>query len=134
MEKRDDNFAVKMATVLHVYREVDLINNGFIIPKLKDTVTLSFDDKPGIQVISMTSYEPTPVTGKHSSVTRDYEYRRFGTLPLSAGIYYIKALGTKIVNRTHNSDNFIKFLKKLNSLYPDRKRIMRIPDNLMVHI
>jgi hypothetical protein len=85
VEKRDNNFEEKMATVLHVYREVDMINNGVIIPELKDTVTLSFDEKPGIQAISLTSKELPPVPGKHPSVTRDYEYKRLGTLSLLAG-------------------------------------------------
>ncbi|EQD76248.1 hypothetical protein B1B_01814, partial [mine drainage metagenome] len=54
VEKRDPDFEEKMTTVLHVYKEVDMINNGVIIPELKDTVTISFDEKPGMQAISMT--------------------------------------------------------------------------------
>ena len=86
MEKRDPDFEEKMATVLRVYREVDMINNGVIILELKDTITISFDEKPGIQATSMTSEELPPVPGKHPSVTRDYEYKRLGTLSLLAGI------------------------------------------------
>ena len=133
VEKRDPEFEEKMATVLHVYREVDMINNGVIIPELKDTITISFDEKPGMQAISMTSEELPPVPGKHPSVTRDYEYKRPGTLSLLAGIDLHNGTVTEIVSRTHNSDDFISFLKKLDSSYPGEKRIRLILDNLRVH-
>ena len=133
VEKRDPEFEVKMAIVLHVYREVDMINNGVIIPDLKNTITVSFDEKPGMQAISMTSEELPPVPGKHPSVTRDYEYKRRGTLSLLAGIDLHNGTVTEIVSRTHNSDDFISFLKKLDSSYPREKRIRLILDNLRVH-
>ncbi len=119
VEKRDPDFEGKMATVLHVYKEVDMINNGFIIPELKDTITISFDEKPGMQAISMTSEELPPVPGKHPSATRDYEYKRLGTLSLLAGIDLHSGIVTETVSRTHNSNDFIAFLKKLDSSYPN---------------
>ncbi len=133
VEKRDPDFEEKMAIVLHVYREVEMINNGFIIPDLKDTITVSFDEKPGMQAISQISEELPPVPGKHPSVTRDYEYRRLGTLSLLAGIDLHNGTVTETVSRTHNSDDFISFLKKLDSSYPGEKRIRLILDNLRVH-
>ena len=133
VEKRDPDFEEKMATVLHVYREVDMINNDVIIPELKDTITISFDEKPGMQAISMTSEELPPVPGKHPSVTRDYEYKRLGTLSLLAGIDLHNGIVTETVSRTHNSNDFIAFLKKLDSSYPREKRIRLILDNLRVH-
>ena len=133
VEKRDEDFDRKMAVVLHVYKEVDMINNGVIIPELKDTITISFDEKPGIQAISLTSEELPPVPGKHPSVTRDYEYKRLGTLSLLAGIDLHTGSVTETVSRTHNSDDFILFLKKLDSSYPEEKKIRLILDNLKVH-
>ena len=133
VEKRDEDFDRKMAVVLHVYKEVDMINNGVIIPDLKDTITISFDEKPGIQAISLTSEELPPVPGKHPSVTRDYEYKRLGTLSLLAGIDLHTGSVTETVSRTHNSDDFILFLKKLDSSYPEEKKIRLILDNLKVH-
>ena len=44
-----------MATMLHVYREVDTGNKGIIVPELRDTITLSLDDS--ILAISITSKE-----------------------------------------------------------------------------
>jgi transposase len=133
VEKRDPDFEEKMAVVLHVYKEVDMINNGVIIPELKDTITISFDEKPGMQAISQTSGELPPVPGKHPSATRDYEYRRLGTLSLLAGIDLHNGVVTETVSRTHNSDDFISFLKKLDSSYPQDKKIRLILDNLKVH-
>jgi len=75
----------------------------------------------------------SPVPGKHPSVTRDYEYRRLGTLSLLAGIDLHTGIVTEIVSRTHNSDDFIAFLKKLDSLYTKNKKIRIILDNLKVH-
>ena len=100
---------------------------------IKDTVTLSFDEKPGVQAISMTSKELPPVPGKHPSVTRDYEYRRLGTLSLLAGIDMHTGIVTEIVSRTHNSDDFIEFLRKLDISYPKRMKIRVILENLKVH-
>ena len=94
---------------------------------------MSYDEKPGMQAISQTSEELPPVPGKHPSVTRDYEYRRLGTLSLLAGIDLHNGTVTEIVSRTHNSDDFISFLKKLDSSYPREKRIRLILDNLRVH-
>ncbi|QRF75138.1 hypothetical protein Thermo_00631 [Thermoplasmatales archaeon] len=122
-----------MATVLHVYKEVDIINNGFITPELKDTITISFDEKPGMQPISLTSEELHLVPGKYPSATRDYEYKRLGTLSLLAGIDLHSGIVTETVSRTHNSNDFIAFLKKLDSSYPKDKRIRVILDNLSVH-
>ncbi len=133
VEKRDPDFEEKMANVLHVYREVDMINNDVIIPELKDTITISFDEKPGMQVVSMTSEELPPVPGKHPPVTRDYEYKRLGTLSLLAGIDLHNGVVTETVSRTHNSNDFIAFLKKLDSSYPGGKKIRLILDNLRVH-
>jgi len=38
-----------------------MINTGVIIANLKDTITISFDEKPGMQAISQTSKELRPV-------------------------------------------------------------------------
>ena len=133
VERRDPDFEEKMATVLHVYREVDMINSDVIMPELKDTITISLDEKPGIQAISMTSEELPSVPGKHPSVTRDYEYKRLGTLSLLAGIDLHNGVVTETVSRTHNSNDFIAFLKKLDSSYPGGKKIRLILDNLSVH-
>ena len=114
------------------FRTHDL-SSSVIILELKDTITISFDEKPGMQAISLKSEELPPVPGKYPSVTRDYEYKRLGTLSLLAGIDLHNGIVTETVSRTHNSSDFISFLKKLDSSYPVEKKIRLILDNLRVH-
>jgi hypothetical protein len=47
-----------------------MINDGVIIPKLKGTITVSFDTNPGMQVIKQKSEELVQALGKHSTVTK----------------------------------------------------------------
>jgi hypothetical protein len=110
-----------------------MINNGVIITELKDTITISFDERPGMQTISQTSKDFPPVPEKYPSVMRDYEYKRLGTLSILAGIGLHNGVVTETVSRTHNSDDFISFLKKLDSSYPGGKKTRLILDNLRVH-
>lgn len=133
VENRDGDFENKMSTILHVYKEVELTNSENPPESMKDTITISFDEKPGIQAISLKSEELPPVPGKHPSITRDYEYVRRGTISLLAGIDLHTGTVTEITSRTHNSDDFIAFLKKLDIAYPKGKILRIILDNLRVH-
>ena len=54
-----------------------------------DMVIVSYDEKPGIQAIGNKYPDLMPVEGKHPTVSRDYEYIRYGTLSLLAGIIYL---------------------------------------------
>ena len=47
---------------------------------------ISYDEKPGIQAIGNVYPDLMPVEGHYSTIARDYEYRRHGTLSLLAGI------------------------------------------------
>ena len=49
------------------------------------TVTLSYDEKPGIQALKNIAQD-LPSTEEHGTVGRDYEYKRLGTVSLLAGI------------------------------------------------
>lgn len=61
--------------------------NGEIIVSddYKLTITVSYDEKPGIQAVSNTSDDLRP-TENNGEVYRDYEYKRLGTISLLAGI------------------------------------------------
>src|SRR5215467_9964679 len=69
VEKRDPDFAIKMASVLHVYKEVEIINayrqgeGG----RLLEMVTISYDEKPGIPALAVTSLDRPPVVSTHPS-------------------------------------------------------------------
>jgi len=84
LEKRDPEFENKMATILHVYKEVSMINDGKI--KREKRVTISYDEKPGIQAIKNIAVQLQPIPGKYKTLMRDYEYKRLGTLSLLASI------------------------------------------------
>lgn len=89
VEKRDPEFESKMEQVLYVYKEVEITNqnidNGDI--SQLDKITVSFDEKPGIQAIGNKGKELLPLpNGRNGCIYRDYEYVRHGTLSLLAGI------------------------------------------------
>ena len=87
VERRDSAFEAKMANVLHVYKEVEIVNEyrrgeaGQL-----GMVTISYDEKPGIQALAVTTPDRPPVAGQYSSHLRDYEYERMGTVSLLAGL------------------------------------------------
>ncbi len=93
---------------------------------------LSYDEKPGIQTIATTS-EDLPPDEDHSTISRDYEYERLGTLSLLAGIDLQTGEAIPLVSETHNSKDYIEFLKILDNKYPKGDKIRLVLDNLRVH-
>src|ERR1700689_3079620 len=88
VEKRDPDFEIKMASVLHVYKEVDIVNEyrrGETDRQLGMGPT-SYGEKPGIQDLATTTPDRPPVVGTHPSHLRDDEYVRLGTVSLLAGL------------------------------------------------
>src|SRR5437899_5326088 len=74
---RDPDFDRKMREVLMVYQEVALQNGAANNDSPQPTViTVSVDEKPGVQAIGNTAPDLPPVGGKHSTVARDPEYLR----------------------------------------------------------
>jgi transposase len=97
-------------------------------------VTISYDEKPGIQALAATTPHRPPVVGQHSSPLRDYEYERRGTVSLLAGLDLHSGRIIETVSDTHASADFIAFLKKLYSAYPEQPRIRLVLDNHSAHI
>lgn len=62
-----------------------------------------------------------------------YEYKRLGTLSLLAGIDLQTGEAIPLISETHNSKDYIEFLKVLDSKYPKGDKIRLILDNLKVH-
>jgi transposase len=120
VECRDPAFEAKMAIVLHVYKEVEIVNEYLAggAPRQLNTVTISYDEKPGIQALAVTTPDRPPVPGRHSSHLRDYEYERLGTVSLLAGLDLHSGRIIETVSDTHKSADFIAFLKKLGEAYP----------------
>ena len=135
-EKRDPDFESKMHEVLVVYKQVEMHfdeNGNIIVPDdYKLTITVSYDEKPGIQAIANTSKDLRP-TGDNGEVYRDYEYKRLGTVSLLAGIDLLTGEAIPLVRDTHKSSDFIDFLKILDKKYPSQDTIRIILDNHSAH-
>lgn len=135
-ERRDPEFEDKMHNVLVVYKQLSMQfdENGNLLPFEDGEVThvLSYDEKPGIQAIANTAEDKLPNT-QNGTIQRDYEYKRLGTLSLLAGIDLQTGEAIPMVSDTHNSEDYIAFLKKLDAKYPKGDKIRLILDNLKVH-
>lgn len=135
-EKRDPDFDNKMHNVLLVYKQLSFQfdEDGNFIPWDDDEIVhvISYDEKPGIQAIGTTSDDLKP-DENHSSINRDYEYKRYGTVSLLAGIDLQTGEAIPLVSETHNSKDYIAFLKKLDEKYPKGDKIRLVLDNLKVH-
>jgi transposase len=132
LERRDPDFAEKMAEVLCVYREVALLRETG--GEKQNIAILSYDEKPGIQALGTTSPDLPPVPGKHMSFARDHEYVRHGTLSLLAGIDLVSGKVHAVVEERHRSCEFIGFLKLIDAAYPCDTAIKLILDNHSAHI
>ena len=136
-ENRDPDFDSKMHNVLLVYKQLSMQfdENGQFIPWEEDKQiihVLSYDEKPGIQAIATTSQDLLP-DEHHGTISRDYEYKRLGTLSLLAGIDLQTGEAIPLVSETHSSKDYIEFLKILDSKYPKGDKIRIVLDNLKVH-
>ena len=136
VERRDPEFESKMAEVLHVCKEVEIVNAELLSGALKEpsVVTISYDEKPGIQAIAVTAPDLPPAPNRHRSHLRDYEYIRLGTVSLLAGLDLHSGRVTEIVSEHHASAGFIQFLTKLDQTYPAPTRIRLLLDNHSAHI
>jgi hypothetical protein len=61
--------------VLHVYKEVEIVNEYRRGEPGRGLgmVTISYDEKPGIQALAVTTPDRPPVAGQYASHLRDYE-------------------------------------------------------------
>jgi len=136
VERRDPEFETHMAHVLHVYKEVGIINAGLLEGTLKEppVVTISYDEKPGIQALATTTPDRPPKPNRFPSHLRDYEYERLGTVSLLAGLDLHTGRVTEIVRDHHASADFIALLSKLDEDYPPQTRIRLLLDNHSAHI
>lgn len=134
-EKRDPDFESKMHDVLVVYKQIEMQfdENGNLLPFVDQKInTISYDEKPGIQAIGCTSPDRPPRLGK-GYIQRDYEYVRYGTLSLLAGIDLFTGEAIPLVSDTHKSSDFIEFLKIHDNKYPENEKIRLILDNHSAH-
>jgi len=135
LEQRDPHFEAKMREVLLVYQEVALQNATPSPPGAgPPVVTVSVDEKPGLQAIANTAADLPPVPGKPPTVARDHEYQRLGTCSILAGLDLQNGHVTARVERRHRSREFIALLKDLDDYYSPDCTIRLILDNHSAHL
>jgi transposase len=118
-----------------VYKQIELQfdEEGDILPfEGTKIITLSYDEKPGIQAIGNTSADRMP-TIANGYRQRDCEYVRHGTLSLLAGIDLLTGEAIPYISDTHKSSDFIEFLKILDAKYPGGEIIRLVLDNHSAH-
>ena len=135
LEKKDPEFDRKMQEVLMVYRDVSLYREGAVHDARPQPIyTVSVDEKPGIQALSLTAPDLPPTPGKAPAVGRDYEYVRHGTVSLLAGIDLHSGHIFANVEDRHRSVEFVALLKRLDQYYPSDAIIRVVLDNHSAHI
>lgn len=134
-ENRDPDFDSKMHNVLLVYKQLEMQFNEsgeLIVSDDSPVHVLSYDEKPGIQAIATTSDDLMP-DERHPTISRDYEYKRLGTLSLLAAIDLQTGEAIPLVKDRHSSSEYIEFLKLLDDKYQKGDKIRIVLDNLKVH-
>lgn len=131
LEKRDPEFEEKMRQVLLVHQEVALQNESGELGKV---ITVSVDEKPGVQAIANTAPDLPPVPGQYPTTARDHEYKRLGTCSILAALDLHTGHVTARVERRHRSREFIAMLEDLDAYYPPECTIRIILDNHSAHL
>jgi len=135
LEKRDKDFENKMKEILLVYKEVNQQNDLHIKTENgKKIITVSADEKPGVQAIKNVAPDLLPVAGKYKTISRDYEYERLGTLSILAALDLHSGHIIAQVHERHRSREFIMLLKELDEYYPEDAIIRIVLDNHSAHI
>ena len=135
LERRDPEFEAKMREVLMVYQDVSLRNERQDAGESwSDVITVSVDEKPGLQAIANTAPDLPPVAGKYPKRARDHEYKRLGTCSILAALDLHDGHITARVERRHRSVEFTALLADLNAHYPPESTIRIILDNHSAHL
>ena len=135
LERRDAEFEQKMAEVLCVYREVQVLKKAAKSQKPRQPVAiLSYDEKQESRPLQRPRPICRPSPASMRLWRRDHEYKRHGTLSLLAGIDLLTGRVHALVRDRYRSREFIEFLKLLDAAYPASTAIKLILDNHSAHI
>ena len=132
LERRDLLFEEKMNQVLLVYREVMTTVAEDDAESL--VAYISYEEKPGLQDIENIATDLCPVPGEYPTIARGYEYKRYGTLSLLAGIDLMTGVIIATVEDRHRSTEFVSYLMKVDAYYTEHQKIRMILDNHSSHI
>jgi transposase len=131
LDRRDPAFDERKAEVIEVYAAAEMVR---ALPETERPVAiLSYDEKPGIQAIATTAPDLPPTRGKHPTVQRDHEYKRLGTVTLSAAVDLVTGVVHRAITQRHRSREFVAFLQKLDAAYAVGVLICVLLDNHSAH-
>jgi hypothetical protein len=92
---------------------------------------ISYDEKPGIQAIGTTAPDLPPMPGRSSTVMRDHEYKRHGTVTLMAGIDLVSGHVHALVKDRHRSRELIELRQiRVASKHELKERLIAFIDDL----
>src|SRR6202051_2131150 len=135
LERRDPDFELGMRRVLIVYQDVALQNARRAAGETaSNIITVSVDERPGVQAIGKTAPDLPPVPGKHPTISRDHEYQRLGTCSILAALDLHDGHLTARVEDRHRSAEFTALLSDLDAWYPTYLTIRIILDNHSAHL
>src|SRR6266516_6860431 len=106
-----------MAQVLCVYSKVNVLKKAAAPAAKKNeqpseaVTVISYDEKPGIQAIATTAPDLPPEPGVHPTFTREFEYKRHGTVSVLAGIDLVTSKVHSLVKDRHRNHESMDFLK-----------------------
>jgi hypothetical protein len=106
LKRRDPNFDERKAKVMEVYAAAETLR---ALPEAERPAAI------GIQAIATTAPDLPPKPRKHSTVQRDHEYKRRGTVTLSAAVDLVTGIVHHAVTERHRSREFVAFLQKLDA-------------------
>ncbi len=132
LERKDPEFDRKMREVLAIYKEVSLEEQR--TADGRSLITVSVDEKLGVQALATVSPDLPPVPGHHQTVSRDYEYKRLGTVSILAALDLQDGRVIAQVHKKHRSREFISLLKEIDASYPPEATIRIVLDNHSAHI
>jgi transposase len=131
LERRDPAFDERKAEVLEVYAAAEMLR---ALPEAERPVAVvSYDEKPGIQAIATTAPDLPLRPGQYATVQRDHEYKRLGTVTLSAAADLVTGFVHHAVTQRHRSREFVAFLQQLDAAYPAGLLICILLDNHSAH-
>ncbi|MDR2092865.1 MAG: IS630 family transposase [Azoarcus sp.] len=135
LQRRDPDFARKMAEVLMVCRDVNLYPPEVLHDAKPQSIhTVSVDEKPGVQALGTTAPDLPPTPDRYTGIGRDYEYVRHGTLSIIAALDLHSGHLIANVEPRHRSVEFIALLHRLDEHYPKEALIRLVLDNHSAHI
>ena len=132
LERKDPEFDRKMRDVLAVYKELSLEEQR--TADGRPLITVSVDEKPGVQALATVFPDLPPAPGHHQTVSRDYEYKRLGTVSILAALDLQDGRVIAQVYKKHRRREFISLLKEIDASYPPEATIRIVLDNHSAHI